>query len=148
MESIIPVFIHHDSIQRIKSANIRDYEQFDLSKITKAKVNKKFQPISKNLLLKVTFRPESLKIVLNLFWTNWQIITALKKGFFPAELKIANVSPIIKRNNNLDKENYRPVSVLPHLSKINERIPCKQVDNFNGLKFPPHLCDLRKNHNS
>ena len=31
------------------------------------------------------------------------------------------VTPLHKRNSNLDKENYRPVSILPVISKIYER---------------------------
>ncbi len=38
---------------------------------------------------------------------------------FPASLKRAEVTPIHKKNVML-KENYRPVSVLPALSKIFE----------------------------
>ena len=35
---------------------------------------------------------------------------------FPS-LKIANVSPVYKKGNRSDKGNYRPVSILPNLSK-------------------------------
>ena len=37
---------------------------------------------------------------------------------FPSSLKIANVSPVYKKGNRSDKGNYRPVSILPNLSKI------------------------------
>ena len=36
---------------------------------------------------------------------------------FPSSLKIANVSPVYKKGNRSDKGNYRPVSILPNLSK-------------------------------
>ena len=41
---------------------------------------------------------------------------------FPDELKIARVIPIYKGGNSMMLNNYRPVSVLPLLSKIFERI--------------------------
>ena len=41
---------------------------------------------------------------------------------FPDELKLAEVSPISKKNDDLDKENYRPASILSHVSKFFERI--------------------------
>ena len=41
---------------------------------------------------------------------------------FLDDLKLAEVSPIFKKNNDLHKENYRPVSVLCNVSKVFERI--------------------------
>ena len=43
-------------------------------------------------------------------------------GEFPDCLKQANVSPIFKKHDTLDKENYRPVSILPLLSKVYEKL--------------------------
>ena len=48
--------------------------------------------------------------------------------------------------DSLNKENYRPVSILPHLFKVFERILYKQIDRFMKNKFSPYLCGLRKNH--
>ena len=39
-------------------------------------------------------------------------------GLFPCELKIANVVPIFKANDEMIFSNYRPVSVLPVFSKL------------------------------
>ena len=46
---------------------------------------------------------------------------AISKGIFPDSLKIANITPAYKNDKPTDKENYRPVSVLPLLSKVFER---------------------------
>ena len=46
----------------------------------------------------------------------------LRAGNFPDKLKLANITPVFKKNNPLEKENYRPVSVLPIVSKFFERI--------------------------
>ena len=43
------------------------------------------------------------------------INSSIRNGYFPDELKAAEVAPIFKKNDDLDKENYRPVSVLPHI---------------------------------
>ena len=37
---------------------------------------------------------------------------------FPDDLKLTKVSPISNKNDDLDKENYRPVSVLFNVSKV------------------------------
>ena len=42
-------------------------------------------------------------------------------GVFPSDLKIANVVPIFKSNDKMIFSNYRPVSVLPVLSKLIEK---------------------------
>ena len=38
--------------------------------------------------------------------------------------------------------------MLPHLSKVFERILYKQIDSFMEIKFSPYLCWFRKNHNA
>ena len=54
----------------------------------------------------------------------------LRTGNFPDKLKLADITPVFKKNNPLEKANYRPVSVLPVVSKIFERIMEKQVTPF------------------
>ena len=44
------------------------------------------------------------------------------KGVFPDKLKIARVTPIFKKGNNIILTNDRPISVLPFCSKLLERI--------------------------
>ena len=69
-------------------------------------------------------------------------MTVLKREF------LADVSPIFKKEDSFKKENYRPVSILPHMSKVFERILYKQIDTFMTTKFSPYLCGFRKNHNA
>ena len=44
----------------------------------------------------------------------------LTTGEFPSNLKNADVTPVFKKNNPLSKKNYRPISVLPFISKVFE----------------------------
>ena len=37
---------------------------------------------------------------------------SIKKNKFPNEMKAADITPIFKKENPLNKENYRPISVL------------------------------------
>jgi len=45
----------------------------------------------------------------------------IKEGHFPDILKLADVTPIFKKGSKNLKENYRPISILPNISKIFER---------------------------
>ena len=52
----------------------------------------------------------------------------------PNELKQADIKPIYKKESINEKENYRPVSILPNLSKIFERCMYDQLkDHFDKL---------------
>ena len=46
---------------------------------------------------------------------------ALSCSEYPASLKYADITPIFKKDDKTDKTNYRPISILPNLSKIYER---------------------------
>ena len=54
----------------------------------------------------------------------------LLKGPFPDSLKLANVKPFHKKDEPTDKENYRPASILPLLSKIFERLIYNQLNEY------------------
>ena len=60
---------------------------------------------------------------------------SFKTGTFPRSLKIASVTPVLKVGDPLFTLNYRPISVLPMLSKIFERCMfnrlCKYTDKFS-----------------
>ena len=67
---------------------------------------------------------------------------------FPNDLKYANVIPLFKKNENIDKTNYRPISILPSVSKIFERLMFKQITAFVENKISPYLCGFRKGYNT
>lgn len=55
----------------------------------------------------------------------------IQSGVFPDELKLANVILLYKGGPKHDPNNYRPISILPTLSKIFERHIVNQlIANF------------------
>ena len=64
----------------------------------------------------------------------------LLNKIFPENLKLADVSPIFKKKDQTFVENYRPLSVLPTVSKIFERIMQKQVSDYIGKFLSLFLC--------
>ena len=68
---------------------------------------------------------------------------SLSSSTFPDSLKVAQVAPIHKKNSVLEKGNYRPVSVLPSISKIFENaIEVQLVQYFDNI-FNPFLAAFR-----
>ena len=55
------------------------------------------------------------------------ITQCLLTGIFPDLLKIAKVKPLFKRGDTCQLNNYRPISLLPTISKIFERIIYSQL---------------------
>ena len=56
--------------------------------------------------------------------------TSLERGSFPNQVKLAELTLVLKKEDELNKVNYRLVSVLSHASKILERIVFNQVNFF------------------
>ena len=64
-----------------------------------------------------------------------QMITT---SIFPDQLKIAKIKPIHKKDDKHISTNYRPISLLPSVSKILEKVMLLQLDNHftnNQLYF-------------
>ena len=70
----------------------------------------------------------------------------LINGKFPDTLKRANVTPILKKGNGNERENYRPVSIFPPFSKVFEKLLFEQVNYHMENKFSKHLTGFCKNH--
>ena len=60
---------------------------------------------------------------------------SLSCSTFTTAMKYANVKPIHKNDDKIDKAHYWPRSILPNLSKIYERIMYNQICLYfiNGL---------------
>ena len=63
-------------------------------------------------------------------------------GLFPEGLKIARIIPVLKSGDKNDIKNYRPISLLPSLSKIIEKIILNKLitffDKHNILNMHQH----------
>ena len=68
-----------------------------------------------------------------------------KREYFPEELKPSEVIPLYKKLDPL-KENDWPVSLLPHVSKVIERIIYKQTNTYMEDKLSKCFRGFRKSH--
>ena len=67
---------------------------------------------------------------------------SIEKSDFLQNLKLADITPVYKKNDPLEYTNYQTVSTLPVASKIFGRIMQKEVNDFHCL------CDYRKGFNT
>ena len=68
---------------------------------------------------------ENAGIFANFLYFNYN--KAVSDCEFPTSFKNANVLPIYKKDSWLEEKNYIPISILPNLSKIYERIMHSQI---------------------
>ena len=71
---------------------------------------------------------------------------ALSQGIFPDSLKFANITPVHKKDEATDKQNYRPVSVTPLFSKIFEKDIYDQLIQYLDKYLNSSLCGFWKTH--
>ena len=73
-----------------------------------------------------------LKSIENIIVKSLTLITnqCIETGVFPDKLKIAKVVPLYKKDDETLIENYRPVSILPAISKVIEKIMFRQIYEY------------------
>ena len=55
---------------------------------------------------------------------------SIESGMFPDSWKIARVAPIFKSGSTEDRLNYRPISVLPVVSRLFEKLIYDQLYEY------------------
>ena len=63
---------------------------------------------------------------------------------FPTGMKYTKVTPSHKKDDKTDKENYRPISILPNLSIVFERIMYNQIYQYFQILFSKFQSGFRK----
>ena len=67
---------------------------------------------------------------------------------FPITLKNANVTPVHKKDDPTDKTIFRPVSAMPLLSKVFERVIYNQLGKYMDTFLNKLLWRFRKAHST
>ena len=73
---------------------------------------------------------------------------SLGNNKFPDALKLSHITPVFKKSDPSDKTNYRPVSILPLVSKIFEKIMYDQLYEYIEHFLNQLLCGFRKAHST
>ena len=146
----IEKFKTHPSVLIIKD-KIFQGNKFSFTEVSQSEVEKEIKNLNvKKATTHKNISPKVLKTSAMVTAETLQQLfnQALTTGEFPSNLKNADVTPVFKKNNQLNKENYRPVSVLPIISKVFEKLMQNQINLHIKSFLPPYLCGYRKTFNS
>ena len=75
---------------------------------------------------------------------------SIKFSHFPKDCKIAKLKPLYKKGTKTDPNNFRPISFLPIISKIIEKVIREQTMNYlteNNVLYR-YQSGFRKNHST
>ena len=64
------------------------------------------------------------------FLTDIFLNFSITSNIFPDDLKIGKVSPVHKSGNRDDLNNYRPITVLPKIARVFERLLYDQMYTY------------------
>ena len=73
---------------------------------------------------------------------------SLTNNKFPDTLKLSDITPVFKKLDPSDKANYRPVSILPLVSKLFEKIMYDHLYEYIEHFLNQLLCGFRKAHST
>ena len=140
---------NHSSIIKINSS-VETTQLFDFNFVSSDDISKIINSMDSTkktsgaILIKIV-KPANKKICKDL--ANC-INECIKQSKSPNELKIADITPILKKEDPLDKTNYRPISILPTFSKTFERIIFNQLQRFSNKFLSPLLCGFWKGYST
>ena len=150
IDQIISDYSEHPSIRKIKE-RFEQSTSFLFDSITASQIEDEIMDLnSKKAAGYDSIPPKILKNSVSTIKEPLSQLfnTSVKENLFPADLKYANVSPLFKKDDNTNKENYRPISILPTISKIFERIMFRQITTHVSDILSPYLCGFRKGYNT
>ena len=71
---------------------------------------------------------------------------SIKQCKYPSRWKMGQVTPLFKKNDELSKENYRPVTVLPALNNVFEKLLASQLDQFYSEILSDYISAYRRHY--
>ena len=70
----------------------------------------------------------------------------LNKSRIPQQWKLGEVTPVFKKDCSLTESNYRPITILPSLSKVFETLVHTRISPYFEDIFHEHVFAYRKHH--
>ena len=150
ISNIVGKFQNHPSIIKIKE-NVKIEERFCFKPISELIINEKIDSLDKRK--PTTYNNIPTRVLVENKDIISPIITEMynestHQSIFPNALKLADVTPAHKKEERTMKGNYRPVSILPPVSKIYERNIFDQTSSYIDTYLSPYLFGFRKGYST
>ena len=148
IEQILFKFSKHPSILKIKQ-KVKINSKFSFQSVSEDTVKN----VVKNLpSVKATAGEIPVDILKNSEFCFSELTKCINKAFnenkFPDTLKHSDIVSVFKKLDPTDKTNFRPVSVLPLLSKVFEKIMYDQLYEYAETFLNKLLCGFHKAHST
>ena len=150
ISEIIKKYETHSSILKIKE-NLKFENKFFFNDMTSDDLKKEISGLNPNKAGIENDIPAKILIdnkdIVSPYLSN--IYNECKqKNKYPLSLKAADVTPIHKKADKTAMKNYRPVSLIPIVSKLFERKMYDQIMVYINESLSPYLFGYRKGHST
>ncbi len=147
---IIKKYELHPSIVKIREMAHFD-DKFYLKNLKREDLEKEISNLDPNKAIPFNDIPiniiKSCNDIISPYLTNL-LNGSIENNIFPDSLKLAEVTPAHKKKETTNKNNYRPVSVLPCISKLFEKMLYAQIHSFIDKCLSPYRCGFRKGYST
>ena len=146
VSAAIEKFSSHPSVLAIKAKH-RQENCFEFAKITKDTMVQEIMALNSRKKVSGSIPIKTLQLAADICAPvltdcfNSTIVSTLQ---FPDKLKLADIVPVHKKGSTTTKSNYRPISLLPTVAKVFERLIAKQIAAFVEGSLSKYLCGFRK----
>ena len=149
IQNVINIFRDHPSILNIKQ-RIQVNNKFIFTRCNPKDIMKTINNL--NIHKPTTFNNIPVKLIVATSDICSPLISkyynAIINCKFPGPLKMADITPVYKKEENTNKSNYRPVSILPSVSNIFERLMHDQIFSYIDSHLSNYLCGFRKGYST
>ena len=149
-QDIIGKYENHPSIKMIKE-NIKDDNKFSFQDTTPEDLHFQIQNLDTKKAMVENDIPTKILVQTNDIVSNYIsnfFNQSRNKQLYPTTLKIADVTPLHKKEEKTLTKNYRPVSLIPVVSKLYERNMYNQIQDYIQNYLSPYLFGFRKGHST
>ena len=149
VEEIIADYSQHPSVTMIKTNINNAPNNINLSKVTERDVSKIISKLSSKKSSGYDEIPvKFIKLVSRSLIKPLTKLAnkCLQENVFPDRMKMANITPLYKKKDKLNRDNYRSVNLLIALSKVFEKIISNQIYDHMQSLFHVYLSGFRKRH--
>ena len=150
IETLTSKYGQHPSILKIKE-HVKITQQFSFSKLTSDELasyiislDPKKASVENDIPTKILI--DTKEITSEFLSKIYQ--ESIENQIFPVSLKQADIIPVHKQLERTMEKNYRPISLLPSISKIYERDMYNQILAYVEQYLSPYLFGFRKDHNT